>query len=73
MKTLASIAFALRFFNMTDEEDAQIPAPWSYQNIPQPVRTETRVCLKAGRNPERLTYTETREFFADGSSFARAF
>lgn len=70
--TLASIAFALRFFNMTEEEEAQIPAPWGYQNIPQPVRVGSAVRLKVGRNPDKLTYTETAEYFADGSSFARA-
>ena len=70
--TLASIAFALRFFNMDDEESAQIPSPWGYENIPQPLRVESSVRLKVGRNPDKLTYTETQEWFADGSSFARS-
>lgn len=71
--SLAAIAFALRYFNMNEEEDAQIPAPWGYQNIPQAIRTESNEHLKAGRNPDKLTYTETVEHFADGSSFARSF
>lgn len=70
--TLAAIAYALRYYNMTDEEDAQIPAPWNYQNIPQAVRTERHIRLKVGRNPEKLTYCENVEHFADGSSFAFA-
>jgi hypothetical protein len=58
---LAQIAFALRFFNMTeDEEAAQIPAPYGcregFRSIPKPVRV-----------------TDSLEIFEDGSSFARLF
>lgn len=70
MHTLAQIAFDLRFANMTDEEDAQIPAPWGYQNIPQPVRVESSLVPSVGRGTK--AYIETVEHFADGSSFARA-
>lgn len=69
---LADVAFALRFFNLDDEEESQIPAPWGYQNIPQATRAESTVRIKVGRNPDRLTYVETREWFADGSTFAFA-
>ncbi len=68
---LADIAFAFRYFNMTDEEeDAAIPAPYGYENVPQPVSKASHQRIKFGRNPDRLTYIETVETFADGSSFA---
>lgn len=70
MNTLASIAFNLRFGNLTEDEDAQL-APFNYGNIPQPVKTEQRTARRFGRG-EQPTYTETVEHFADGSSFARA-
>lgn len=64
--TLASIAYALRYYNMTDEEDAQIPSPWNYQNIPQAVRKWT-VEVHADKVYKR--HAVECEEFADGSSF----
>lgn len=66
--TLAAIAFDLRFGNTTDEEDARL-LPFNHQNIPQPVRTETRVARRFG---DGAPYREVVETFADGSAFARS-
>jgi hypothetical protein len=62
---LAEIAFTLRFQNTTEEEDAQIPFPWSHQNIPQPIKIESRQITGKGYKPHTLI----TEHFADGSKF----
>jgi len=72
MKNLASIAYALRYFNMTEEEEAaEIPRPWSYQNIPVAVSKKTIQSQRFGRG-EQPFFTEVIETFNDGSSFARS-
>jgi hypothetical protein len=65
---LAEIAFTLRFQNTTEEEDAQIPFPWSHQNIPQPIKIETRQVTGRPYKPHTLVI----EHFADGSKFGRS-
>ncbi len=72
MKTLASIAYALRYFNMTEEEEAaEIPRPWSYQNIPVAVAKQTIQSQRFGRGEQPL-FIEVIEVFEDGSKFARS-
>jgi hypothetical protein len=63
--SLADIAFTLRFQNTTEEEDAQIPSPWNHQNIPQPIKVESRHINGKGYKPHTLVV----EHFADGSKF----
>ena len=65
---LADIAFTLRFQNTTEEEDSQIPFPWSHQNIPQPIKIESRQITGGGYKPHTLVI----EHFADGSKFGRS-
>lgn len=64
----SDIAFTLRFQNTTEEEDAQIPFPWSHQNIPQPIKIETRQITGGGYKPHTLVI----EHFVDGSKFGRS-
>ena len=68
---LAQISFALRFYNQTEEEDAEmLPkiAPWSYSNIPVPKSVTTIKAVKYGRRGATEQYLETLETFEDGSS-----
>lgn len=69
--TLADIAYSLRFSNLTDEDDAQIPAPWFYDNIPQPTRIERKTFTRYGKGAQP-TYEVQFEYFADGSFFGRS-
>ena len=73
MKTLAAIAFALRFCNHSEKEDAELLpqiAPYGYGNIPMPIKTETRQVKRYGKG-EQPFFSEVVETFADGSHFAR--
>lgn len=78
MKTLASIAFALRCNNSESEDLEMLPiiAPYGYDNLPHPVSVATRDSLRVmGRNPspdEPRTYTERIETFSDGSTLCSA-
>lgn len=68
---LASIAFDLRYFNMTDEEEDAY-APFSYQNQPQPVSVQEGVKWRRpfyDRTGMQLRECEGKlETFADGST-----
>lgn len=70
---LSNISFALRFCNNShDEDSALLPviAPYGYDNIPQPVRTETRQVTRYGKGPQP-SFPELIEHFADGSILIR--
>lgn len=64
LRNLAEIAFALRYYNMSEEEDAMIPKPWNYQNIPSPVSVERKRVKGDGGYREHILRIERYE---DGS------
>jgi hypothetical protein len=64
-QTLADIAFALRFYNLTDEEEKPFNAlGWSVKNYPLPVRVESVPCERLANGVRTVSI----EYYADGST-----
>ena len=75
--TQASALFYLRDCNLSEAEDQKLLsciAPWSYSNLPVPVKTERTKMKRYGKfeAADHAHYIEISEHFSDGSVLRHA-